>query len=105
VVLEATIAPHPLRQLRTAHWVSPGWVRRFTAANRVGTYLSVVKGGTVSAGDTVEVTRRPEHGVTAAQVFAGLDGDAASRLLAADAHGVVLAPQVRKAALQALSGA
>jgi MOSC domain-containing protein YiiM len=83
----------------------PGWVRRFTAANRVGTYLSVVKGGTVSAGDTVEVTRRPEHGVTAAQVFAGLDGDAASRLLAADAHGVVLAPQVRKAALQALSGA
>ena len=104
VVLEVTMPRTPCGNF-ARRLGEPGWVRRFTAANRVGTYLSVVKGGTVAAGDAVAVTRRPEHGVTIAQVFAGLDGDAAARLLQAGAHDVVLAPQVRAAALRAVATA
>ncbi len=104
VVLEVTMPREPCGNF-ARRMGEPGWVRRFTEANRVGAYLSVVKGGTVSAGDTVAVTHRPAHGVTIAQVFAGLDGGSAARLLGAGAHGVVLAPQVRKAALRAAPGA
>ncbi|MEK8226403.1 MOSC domain-containing protein [Oerskovia sp. M15] len=45
------------------------WVKRFTDANRTGTYLRVVTPGEVRAGDTVEVVFRPSHGVTVADWF------------------------------------
>lgn len=46
------------------------WVRRFTAANRVGIYLRVVTPGELGAGDDVVVLSRPAHGVTAREWFA-----------------------------------
>lgn len=42
----------------------PHWVRRFTARGTPGAYLSVVRGGTVGAGDGIEVVHRPDHRVT-----------------------------------------
>ncbi|WP_159617726.1 MOSC domain-containing protein [Arthrobacter zhaoguopingii] len=82
-----------------------GWIRRFTAANRPGAYLRVMKGGSLQAGEAVAVTSRPAHGVTIAQVFGGLDAAAGERLLEAGAQELTLAPQVRRAAVQALAGA
>ncbi len=104
VELEVTMPRIPCGNF-ARHVGEPGWVRRFTAANRPGAYLRVVKGGSVQAGDAVGVTSRPAHGVTIAQVFGGLDADAAGRLLAAGGQGLALVPQVRRAADQALAGA
>ena len=40
------------------------FLKRFFAALRMGAYLRVVQEGDVGAGDAVEVTSRPGHGVT-----------------------------------------
>ena len=48
------------------------WVRRFTAANRPGPYLRVVEEGVLTAGDAIEVVRRPGHGVTVSTMFRAL---------------------------------
>ena len=42
----------------------PHFLKRFFAAMRLGAYLRVVQEGDVGAGDAVEVTSRPGHGVT-----------------------------------------
>lgn len=46
-----------------------GWVKRFTADGRPGTYLSVVRGGTVQAGDEIRRTFVPDHDVTIGLLF------------------------------------
>jgi MOSC domain-containing protein YiiM len=38
-----------------------GWIKRFTEAARPGPYLRVVRGGTIAAGDRIEVVHRPDH--------------------------------------------
>ena len=45
------------------------WIKRFTEHGASGAYLRVVEAGTVGAGDTVQVTDRPAHGVTVGEVF------------------------------------
>lgn len=102
VVLEVTMPRTPC--VNFARYLGEkSWVKRFAEANRVGAYLSVVTKGSITAGDSVRVTHVPGHGVTAAQVYAGLDGRQAQSLLnAATAGEVHLTPQVRKAALQGL---
>jgi MOSC domain-containing protein YiiM len=102
VVLEVTMPRTPC--VNFARYLGEtSWVKRFAEANRVGTYLSVVAKGSVAAGDAVRVLTVPEHGVTSAQVYAGLREDQAQALLDAAAAGrIALTPQVRKSALQAL---
>lgn len=46
-----------------------GWVRRFTENACTGTYLRVLRPGTVQAGDCIEVVDRPQHGVTVRTAF------------------------------------
>jgi MOSC domain-containing protein YiiM len=46
-----------------------GWVKRFTLDGRPGTYLSVVRPGTVRAGDEIRRTFVPEHDVTVGLLF------------------------------------
>ena len=46
-----------------------GWVKRFQQAERPGAYLQVVKTGTVSAGDAIEIISRPDDAPTIAEVF------------------------------------
>lgn len=79
----------------------PNWVKRFAAEGRIGTYLRVVKGGRIQAGDAVVVEHRPEHGVTVGELFGGLSRERAARLQAADDDGAKLAPDVRKALARA----
>lgn len=102
VVLEVTMPRTPC--VNFARYLGErSWVKRFAQANRVGTYLSVVTKGSISAGDTIRVVSVPDHGVTAAQVYAGLREEQAQALLDAGSAGeVALTPQVRKSALQAL---
>lgn len=74
----------------------PNWVKRFAAEGRIGTYLRVLKGGHIEAGDAVVVEHRPEHGVTIGQLFAGLSPEQAVRLQAAHDGGAQLTPDVAK---------
>jgi MOSC domain-containing protein YiiM len=46
-----------------------GWVKRFAADGRPGTYLSVVRAGTVRAGDEIRRTFVPDHDVTTGLLF------------------------------------
>ncbi|KNC17361.1 molybdenum cofactor sulfurase [Arthrobacter sp. RIT-PI-e] len=102
VVLEVTMPRTPC--VNFARYLGErSWVKRFAEANRVGTYLSVVTTGTITAGNAIRVTEVPEHGVTSADVYAGLGEEKATRLLDAESAGVLkLTPQVRKRVLQAL---
>jgi MOSC domain-containing protein YiiM len=49
-----------------------GWVKRFTAAARPGTYLRVIEPGRIQAGDPIAVEHRPGHDVTVAITFRAL---------------------------------
>lgn len=74
------------------------WVKRFTQAGRPGAYLSVVKAGTIGAGDPIRIVSRPGHGVTVASFFAGADASQARALRAAEAAGTLtLVPEMHKA--------
>jgi MOSC domain-containing protein YiiM len=57
----------------------PDMVKRFHDARRNGFYLAVVQEGEVSAGDSVELIARDEHGVTVADVVALYVADAANQ--------------------------
>ncbi|MGO4533889.1 MOSC domain-containing protein [Leifsonia sp. 2MCAF36] len=75
----------------------PQWVKRFTQEGRPGAYLSVVKSGSVGAGDSVRVLSRPGHGVTVASWFSGADAPQADALEAAEAEGaLMLAREMRE---------
>jgi MOSC domain-containing protein YiiM len=62
-----------------------GWVKRFTADARPGTYLSVVRPGQVRAGDEIRRTFVPDHDVTIGLVFRATttERDLLPRLVAA----------------------
>ena len=50
----------------------PGWIKRFTLDARPGPYLRVIEPGTITAGDAIDVVRRPEHSVTVSLMFRAL---------------------------------
>jgi MOSC domain-containing protein YiiM len=63
LVLEVTSPRIPCRTFQG--WMEEShWVKRFTEHGAPGAYLRVASPGTVAAGDPVEVTHRPDHGVT-----------------------------------------
>jgi MOSC domain-containing protein YiiM len=49
--------------------------KRFAAAARPGAYLRIVSEGDIGAGDTIEVTSRPAHGVTSEVVSRAILGE------------------------------
>ncbi|MEU6757240.1 MOSC domain-containing protein [Streptomyces sp. NPDC046685] len=63
VVLEVASARIPCRTFQGA-LNEDGWVKRFTREGRPGTYLRVIREGSIAAGDPVEVIHRPDHEVT-----------------------------------------
>lgn len=95
VVLEVTAPRTPCVNF-ARYLKEPQWVKRFAAQNRVGTYLRVITRGSVQAGDAITLVRSPDHGITAAQVFAGLDSASAQRLVQAETDGVRLSPEIHK---------
>ncbi|BCW59803.1 MOSC domain-containing protein [Arthrobacter sp. StoSoilB20] len=67
----------------------PQWVKRFTQAGRVGTYLRVIRTGTISAGDHIHRTFVPKHGITVGQWFSEPDPELVQILLDAEADGEI----------------
>lgn len=71
------------------NWMGrPGWVKRFTRAERTGAYLRVLAEGDVAAGDPVTIEHRPADGVTVTEAFRGNHGDrdVLRRILAIPGH-------------------
>ena len=60
----------------------PQMVKQFAKAGRPGAYLRILAEGDIQAGDEVDITERPSHGVTVAQV---------SRAIMLDEGGLVAA--------------
>jgi MOSC domain-containing protein YiiM len=53
----------------------PRFLKYFAAAGRPGAYLRVLREGDITAGDHIEVTSRPTHGVTSSLVARALLGE------------------------------
>ena len=54
-------------------WIAVrGWLKTFTEAAIPGSYLRVITPGSISAGDAITVSHRPDHQVTVALVFRAL---------------------------------
>lgn len=69
--LEVSVPRVPCRTF--AVWLAErGWIRTFAAAGLPGTYLRVLRPGTVRAGDPVTVLSTPPHDVTVGLVFRAL---------------------------------
>ncbi|MFP5310868.1 MAG: MOSC domain-containing protein [Actinomycetes bacterium] len=67
----------------------PQWVKRFAEEGRVGAYLRVIRTGSLQAGDTIERTFVPRHGITIGRWFTAPDMEAAEALRAAEADGEI----------------
>ncbi len=78
------------------HLGEPGWVKRFTEAGRVGTYLRVIRTGTIQAGDHIHRIFIPTHGVSIAKFFSDPTLADIEALKDADADGEIrLQPEYR----------
>lgn len=67
----------------------PQWVKRFTAEGRVGTYLRVIRTGSIKAGDHIHRVFVPKHGVTVGQWFSEPTAGMVQALLDAEADGEI----------------
>jgi MOSC domain-containing protein YiiM len=75
----------------------PQWIKRFTEAGRVGTYLRVVKLGSISAGDHIHRIFVPRHGITVGKWFSDPTLEDVQTLLDAEADGEIrLQPEYRE---------
>lgn len=68
VVLEVTSPRVPCATF-AERMGEPQWVKRFTQAGRIGTYLRVLQRGRVQAGDAIAVEYTPSHGITVGKFF------------------------------------
>jgi MOSC domain-containing protein YiiM len=75
----------------------PQWVKRFGDAGRVGTYLRVVRTGSIQAGDHIHRLFVPSHGVTVGKWFSDPTAEDVEALRDAEADGQVrLQPEYRE---------
>jgi MOSC domain-containing protein YiiM len=68
-------------------WIGEqGWLKTFTEVAIPGAYLRVITPGSVTAGDRITISHRPDHDVTVALVFRALTREPKllSSILAAD---------------------
>ncbi|WP_405711895.1 MOSC domain-containing protein [Streptomyces xanthophaeus] len=101
LVLEVASARIPCQTFQKV-LAEPGWVKRFTAQARPGAYLRVIREGSVSPGDTIEVVHRPDHDVTVELWFRAFTSERSllPRTLAA---GEALEPKAQETARQYLA--
>lgn len=73
VIVEVTMPRTPCQTFarRVGGDVERGWVKRFSAARRLGPYLRVVKTGKVQAGDEIVVLHRPEGAPSILDIYTG----------------------------------
>jgi MOSC domain-containing protein YiiM len=69
----------------------PGFVKRFAQASRPGAYLRIVTEGDIGVGDRIEITSRPDHGITCRMVSDAVLRDPALLPVAARAPELPLA--------------
>ena len=75
----------------------PQWVKRFGDAGRVGTYLRVVRTGSIQAGDHIHRVFVPSHGVTVGKWFSDPTVEDMEALRDAEADGQIrLQPEYRE---------
>ncbi|MEI9906622.1 MAG: MOSC domain-containing protein [Actinomycetota bacterium] len=74
VVLEVSEPRIPCKVF-SGFWDRPTLIKEFTQAERSGSYLRIVEEGDVGAGDTIDITFRPEHGITTKDVFCARSGE------------------------------
>lgn len=87
VVVEVTSPRIPCRTFQG--WMDePHWIKRFTDHGAPGAYLRVVSEGTIAAGDEIEITHLPRHGVTIGEVFVLRRADEQRLLVALEDPGV-----------------
>ncbi len=65
----------------------PQWVKRFTRAGLVGTYLRVLEPGKAEAGDAIVVHHVPDHGITVGKFFSNPTAADVSTLQELEAAG------------------
>lgn len=81
-LLEVSVARTPCRPF-AAHLGERGWIKRFAARGRSGTYFRVVEPGRIRPGDEIELRDAPAHDIDIRTVFAAAmgDDDAARRVV------------------------
>lgn len=73
VIVEVTMPRTPCQTFarRVGGDAERGWVKRFSAARRLGPYLRVIKNGKVQAGDEIVVLHRPEGAPSILDIYTG----------------------------------
>jgi MOSC domain-containing protein YiiM len=56
-------------------WDRPNLIKEFTDAGRPGAYLRIIQEGQVSAGDEIEISYRPDHGISVGKMFSARGED------------------------------
>ena len=74
VVLEVS-EPRIACKVFSGFWERPSLIKDFTQAGISGSYLRIIEEGEVGAGDAIEITFRPEHGITISDVFTARSGE------------------------------
>ena len=74
VILEVSQPRIPCRVF-AGFWQRPTLIKEFMAAGRPGTYLRIIQEGEITAGDSINVIKVPEHGVTIADLYAAKNGE------------------------------
>ncbi len=67
-ILEVAQPRTPCRVF-SGFWDRPDLIKEFTDAGRPGAYLRIIQEGQVSAGDSIEITYRPSHGISVGKMF------------------------------------
>ena len=74
VILEVSQPRIPCRVF-AGFWQRPTLIKEFMAAGRPGTYLRIIQEGEITSGDSINVIKVPEHGVTIADLYAAKNGE------------------------------
>ena len=67
-ILEVAQPRTPCR-IFAGFWDRPNLIKEFTDAGRPGVYLRIIQEGEVSAGDSIEISYRPSHGISVGNMF------------------------------------
>ncbi|MEU4621744.1 MOSC domain-containing protein [Actinoplanes sp. NPDC023801] len=97
VILEITFGRIPCATFQHK-MAEPRWIKRFSASNRTGAYLRILREGEISPGDRIDVIERPGHGLTVSEAF-GIymhTPENLARILVADALPLEMRTDIEK---------
>lgn len=74
VLLEVSQPRIPCRVF-AGFWQRPTLIKDFTEARRPGAYLRIIQPGALQAGDEIEITFKPDHGISIRDLFEARSGE------------------------------